>query len=456
MEKKIIDLEIVDELEGSGVDAIALVDSPAIEKNFMYFKAEQFVEPKSGESQDEYVGRCVPVLIDEGKDQDQAVAICISTYENMGKLEFAKVSFDWDDTLSTSRGKKLFEEYKKKGDTLYIITARRESGKDILQYANEMGIPDSRIFATGSNLEKVRKVKDLGITKHIDNNADVIQNLAGIGQKFEIDTAGLAPYTNQTGPLKRKAVLASVEELAVGDAVSWKTADQNPRGRITEIVTGAKKVPGVDFEIQGTEEDPGYIIEIYEELDGKWEPTGKYVGRKADSILKNVELAETDRTVGTYGFTKLMFADEDKKELVGPVAVPDMEIPRKDKEGNIYFVRFSKDVVRKMAEKFMREQRLSDNNIQHKDDINAGSYVFESWVVETPEDKANTVYGLDVPVGTWMVKMRVVNLETWAKVKSGELRGFSLQGNFLSQDEYESYLKDKKTYEDLLKFVSSI
>mgnify|MGYP001185907848 CR=1 FL=1 len=83
MERKVIDLEIVDELEGSGVDAIALVDSPAIEKNFMYFKAEQFVDPKSGESQSDYMGRCVPVLIGEGKDQDQAVAICISTYQNM-------------------------------------------------------------------------------------------------------------------------------------------------------------------------------------------------------------------------------------------------------------------------------------------------------------------------------------------------------------------------------------
>ena len=87
MEKKIIDLEIIDELEDSGVDAIALVDNPAIEKNFMYFKKEVFVEPNAGESESDYMGRCVPVLIDEGKEQDQAVAICISTYENMAKLD---------------------------------------------------------------------------------------------------------------------------------------------------------------------------------------------------------------------------------------------------------------------------------------------------------------------------------------------------------------------------------
>jgi hypothetical protein len=79
--------------------------------------------------------------------------------------------------------------------------------------------------------------------------------------------------------------------LSVGDAVSWKTGGQNPRGRIREVVKTSKKVPGVDFIIEGSEEDPGYIIEIYEEKNGDWKPTGKYVGRKGDSILSNVNLS---------------------------------------------------------------------------------------------------------------------------------------------------------------------
>jgi Hypervirulence associated proteins TUDOR domain len=81
--------------------------------------------------------------------------------------------------------------------------------------------------------------------------------------------------------------------LSVGDEVSWKTGGQNPRGRIRDVVKDSKKVPGVDFVIEGTEEDPGYIIEIYEEKDGSWNPTGKFVGRKGDSILANVTLSAT-------------------------------------------------------------------------------------------------------------------------------------------------------------------
>ena len=82
---------------------------------------------------------------------------------------------------------------------------------------------------------------------------------------------------------------------------------------------------------------------------------------------------------------------EDKMELVGPVAIPDIEIPRKDKQGNTYFVRFSKEVVKRMAEKFMREQKLAESNIQHDGEQDGKSYVYESYIVETDDDKANTL-----------------------------------------------------------------
>jgi hypothetical protein len=148
-------------------------------------------------------------------------------------------------------------------------------------------------------------------------------------------------------------------------------------------------------------------------------------------------------------------AIEDKRELVGPVAIPDIEIPRKDKQGNLYFVRFSKEVVRRMAEKFMREQKLSENNLQHNGDDAAGSYVYESYIVETEDDKANTVYGLNVPVGTWIIKMRVVNPNTWAKVKAGEVKGFSLEGSFMDRADWEQYQKDREIYNKVIRILKN-
>ena len=71
----------------------------------------------------------------------------------------------------------------KNGATVYIISARQDK-EGMLTTAKDLGIPESRVYATGSNKAKVEKVIELGIAKHHDNNADVIKELGNIGAKF--------------------------------------------------------------------------------------------------------------------------------------------------------------------------------------------------------------------------------------------------------------------------------
>ena len=73
---------VIDEQAETGLNAVALVDMPAIEREWMKFSTELFIEPKAGETQSEFLSRCIPAMIDEGKEQDQAIAMCISMYEN--------------------------------------------------------------------------------------------------------------------------------------------------------------------------------------------------------------------------------------------------------------------------------------------------------------------------------------------------------------------------------------
>jgi hypothetical protein len=212
MMKKIIDLEIIDNLEESGVSKISLVDVPAIEKYWMAFKEEQFVEPNAGEREDDFIPRCIAYNVEEGKDPDQAAAICYSTWERHSKVEFAKVSFDYDDTLSTDRGEELARREMRRGNDVYIITARGMAGGEIKSVAERLGIPLSNIFATGSNTAKIKKVRDLGITKHYDNNADVVSNLGMIGEKFSYDTTALPEYVDEI-PKKKKEFAGEMDVL---------------------------------------------------------------------------------------------------------------------------------------------------------------------------------------------------------------------------------------------------
>jgi hypothetical protein len=78
---------IIDDNSDTGLNAVALVDQPAIERMWMKFNAEIFIEPKAGETQSEFLSRCIPAMIDEGKEQDQAIAMCISMYENKNSAQ---------------------------------------------------------------------------------------------------------------------------------------------------------------------------------------------------------------------------------------------------------------------------------------------------------------------------------------------------------------------------------
>jgi hypothetical protein len=143
----------------------------------------------------------------------------------------------------------------------------------------------------------------------------------------------------------------------------------------------------------------------------------------------------------------LRFADEEKKILVGPAMIPDMAIHRIDDNGKMYDVTFSEETIAEIAQKFLKEARTNDVNQDHKAN-DAGTYVYESWIVEDPKtDKANTVYGFNVPKGTWMVKMKVEDPAVWKRVKAGELKGFSVEGLFSDLEEIaamKKYMKIKR------------
>jgi hypothetical protein len=81
-ELPIYELKISEADEGNfEVDYIALVDRPAIQRNFQAF-ADQFVEPGESETQEEFIGRCIPAMIGEGYEQDQAAAICYTKWRD--------------------------------------------------------------------------------------------------------------------------------------------------------------------------------------------------------------------------------------------------------------------------------------------------------------------------------------------------------------------------------------
>lgn len=74
--------------------------------------------------------------------------------------------------------------------------------------------------------------------------------------------------------------------------------------------------------------------------------------------------------------------------------------------------------VRKMAHNFMRSQRVDRVDTNHDNELN-GSMIVESFIAAADDE----VY---IPE-SWVVGMHVPDPEMWAKIKSGEINGFSME-----------------------------
>jgi len=99
------------------------------------------------------------------------------------KMVAEKISFDYDDTLTTGKGILALERALASGKVVYIISARQSPG-GMFNLADDYGISHNKVYATGSNKAKLEKILELGITEHYDNNQDVIDQLNGIGKKI--------------------------------------------------------------------------------------------------------------------------------------------------------------------------------------------------------------------------------------------------------------------------------
>ena len=124
----------------------------------------------------------------------------------------------------------------------------------------------------------------------------------------------------------------------------------------------------------------------------------------------------------------LQAEDDEQQTLVGAVLVPNKKILRRDPQtGEEYTIYFEAETIKLAEELYFKNKNNDKFTVDHKRPVN-DVYVFESWIVEDINNDKSRAYGLDVPVGTWMVKAKVDNPKIWSEVKNGAYKGFSIEG----------------------------
>ena len=130
---------------------------------------------------------------------------------------------------------------------------------------------------------------------------------------------------------------------------------------------------------------------------------------------------------------QVFLESNEKHMLYGAALIPDKDIYRNNGEQEFY-INFTRDSIVKMSQDFMKEYRQYEVKTDHEDVANEVCVV-ESWLVsDSYKDKSNAL-GINVPEGTWMVGLKVNNIDTWERVKAGELKGFSVE-SMISLEEF--------------------
>lgn len=184
----------------------------------------------------------------------------------------------------------------------------------------------------------------------------------------------------------------------------------------------------------------------------------EFSGIEAISIVDEPAIEENFIALSKQHEIKLAEVDKEKRILMGAALVPNKNIYRRNGEDE-YYIFFSDATVRKASELFLMRGNQNKSTLEHQAEL-YGLSVVESWIIEDDVHDKSRKYNMDLPVGTWMVSMKVNNDEVWNNyVKTGLVKGFSIEGYFtdkIAMSKIEEIHNEEEATEILLEIANSI
>ena len=162
-------------------------------------------------------------------------------------------------------------------------------------------------------------------------------------------------------------------------------------------------------------------MKVYEAVLSNDETQGVY----ALSVVENpamedewIALSEHPQKI------ELAQVDEEKRLLLGAALIPNKRIYRNIND-NEFEMFFKEETIERLSHNFFKQQNNNNSSLEHELKLE-GMSVVESWTVTNPKTDKSVNFGKEYPRGTWVTMMKVDNDEVWAKVKNGEIKGFSI------------------------------
>ena len=123
-------------------------------------------------------------------------------------------------------------------------------------------------------------------------------------------------------------------------------------------------------------------------------------------------------------------ANEDKHIISGIALRADFPIYRRNGDYE-YYVVFTKEIIRKIVNKYAKNGLFNSVNLQHNDhNFTNKAIMIESYIIDKERGICPIEFS-DIEDGSWYVSFHIEDEMLWNEVKDGKiLNGFSVQGLF--------------------------
>jgi hypothetical protein len=243
-------------------------------------------------------------------------------------------------------------------------------------------------------------------------------------------------------------------EAAVNNAKrALKWADENGWGSCGEA-TGKARANQIANKENLTRETIARMASFKRHLQNKDVPYDEGCGGLMwDSWGGDAGIEWAIRKLKQIDRQRFQIDDEEQRIISGVLMLADTPIYRNDGVQE-YYVVFTAETIAEIVQKFFSKGYQNNVNLMHDSGQQLeGITMFESWLKDSKRGVRALKGFDDVPEGSWFASYKVYDDETWAKVKRGEVLGFSVEGDFIYKKKVS---KEEQMMKDIIKILQSV
>jgi hypothetical protein len=171
-------------------------------------------------------------------------------------------------------------------------------------------------------------------------------------------------------------------------------------------------------------------------------------GIDATALVENPAIQRNWMAFKEHKDFKFKTHNEDKRILAGALMVADFPMYR-NMNGKEFFVKFSSETIEQLADRMVLNNKLTAFNFEHDSKKELADMHIQQFFIINTELGVNTPIGFEeLPNGSLFAFVKVNNEQVWNDyVKTGVVKGFSIEGNFATKEEFseQTFLKEFQT-----------